>query len=347
MRVFIASFIAVLFSISMFGIDFAYCNDLEESIAAAGITNSKTIEALKKYKRYQKHKVFFLDPINKTDYSYAYRYGNIYDALKKGASYSPNYILFFKDNYCVWPQEYEQYMNSNIGKGRLLLYEGKYNEAIEQFKKVIEFDENDWLAYSYLGWTYYESGNESMALSVFEKYLSKNYNTSILFSKVKVQLKYNEFNEAQNTLKLVKGSLNKSQRSEHNYLLGICYAARGDYQAAVKLLAGRSILGIHYKLHDKGVKVLDIYQGGPAMLAGLQVGDVIVRYDNSTAKGISVSDFKKMVFDSPYGSISSIEFIRDGVLYEVKVVNGITADMVERMNKIKEKSPIRVINKSI
>lgn len=69
---------------------------------------------------------------------------------------------------------------------------------------------------------------------------------------------------------------------------------------------------------NHGIEVLDIQEGSPASLAGLQRGDIILEVDDTLIRDIS--DLKKVIQQTPAGVAVSVKFYREGKMLMVNVV---------------------------
>ena len=72
----------------------------------------------------------------------------------------------------------------------------------------------------------------------------------------------------------------------------------------------RGFLGIGMREVPQGIRVRSVLKNMPAHLAGLQRGDIIVKYNGQEVK--STDEFKMWVADSPIGKNSKITVLRNG-----------------------------------
>ena len=72
----------------------------------------------------------------------------------------------------------------------------------------------------------------------------------------------------------------------------------------------RGFLGIGMREVPQGIRVRNVLKNMPAHLAGLQRGDVIVKYNGKQVK--STDEFKMWIADSPVGQNSKITVLRNG-----------------------------------
>ena len=72
----------------------------------------------------------------------------------------------------------------------------------------------------------------------------------------------------------------------------------------------RGFLGIGMREVPEGIRVRNVLKNMPAHLAGLQRGDIIVKYNGQQVK--STDEFKMWIADSPVGQNSKITVLRNG-----------------------------------
>ena len=78
-------------------------------------------------------------------------------------------------------------------------------------------------------------------------------------------------------------------------------------------------LGIEISMEDGFVKVVSPIDDTPAQRAGMKAGDLIIRLDDATVKGMSLSDAVKVMRGEP-GSDITLTVVRDGEAKPLKIV---------------------------
>ncbi|HBR97300.1 MAG TPA: peptidase M61 [Gammaproteobacteria bacterium] len=76
-------------------------------------------------------------------------------------------------------------------------------------------------------------------------------------------------------------------------------------------------LGMRYKAHDQGVQLVQVFEGGAAMLAGLSAGDVIVAVERYA---MSVKQLERLQQRKRAGDALAVHFFRHGELREATLV---------------------------
>jgi len=77
-------------------------------------------------------------------------------------------------------------------------------------------------------------------------------------------------------------------------------------------------LGIEISMEDGFVKVVSPIDDTPAQRAGMKAGDLIIRLDDATVKGMSLSDAVKVMRGKP-GSDITLTVVRDGEAKPIKI----------------------------
>jgi carboxyl-terminal processing protease len=82
-------------------------------------------------------------------------------------------------------------------------------------------------------------------------------------------------------------------------------------------------IGIEFNLFNDTVNVVYVFPNGPSDKAGLQIGDKIIKVNDSllTRKSITVDEIKKYI-RGPQGSSALLEILRNNALQSVKVTRG-------------------------
>jgi carboxyl-terminal processing protease len=81
-------------------------------------------------------------------------------------------------------------------------------------------------------------------------------------------------------------------------------------------------IGVEFNIFSDTVHLLSVLKNGPSAKAGLNIGDKIIKVDDSSAIGIKNSDqFKKWV-KGPSGSVVNLTILRNGKLISKDIIRG-------------------------
>jgi tetratricopeptide (TPR) repeat protein len=171
----------------------------------------------------------------------------------------------------------------------------KYDEAIAAGKSAIALNPNEPAAYTVLGLIYQEQKKYKEAEENFKKAiaLSPKYQSNYL-KLANLYYEKESYNEAVNTLtKLIE--LYPSY-IEAIYLLINTYMAIGQFDKAIES-ANRAIkyytttgVGIWIKVEGDYPVIEKISEDGPAKMAGIEIGDKIIKVNNQSTEKLKLED---------------------------------------------------------
>jgi uncharacterized caspase-like protein len=99
-------------------------------------------------------------------------------------------------------------------------------------------------------------------------------------------------------------------------------------------------LGLAIAGSPEGVAVADVVQGGPASLAGLKTGDVLIQFNGQDLKGVSPQQFIREILGAvPFGAQVPVQVGRAGAVFASAVQVGITPEMNRVKTPVKLESP--------
>lgn len=171
-----------------------------------------------------------------------------------------------------------------------------YDEAIVAAKKAIEINPNESAAYAVLGLIYQEQKKYKDAEENFKKAISLDPK-SIYFYLQLANLYYEKeaYNEAVNTL--TKALEINPTHMEANYLQINNYMAMGQFDKAIesanKAIKHNTITGVGIRIKkaegDYPV-VYSVLEEGPAKMAGIEIGDKIIKVNNQSTEKLKLED---------------------------------------------------------
>lgn len=317
----------------------SFAADASTMIREAGVTSECVIKCIKKYRVQMKsNKAFGLDPITKNSYRWACGYRSKHQA-KRAVLKEKGIVLMAVNNKLVWKEELAKYLATPIGRGRLLYSKGEFEEAISVLEGVVRDNESDYYAYSRLGWALLSGGYFNKATEAFNKSYSLDKDFCSLLGANEGLMMSDKVETAKENLLAVT---NKKYKKHGLYktLLASCYASTGEYSEAVLVLDGKVNVGVRYRHDDDGYRVLYSLPGGPAALAGLKTGDIVVAFNGSSVEGTGGASMGELMEGVPRGSVVTIGILRDDKRMVGQMVNGYTEDLVERAEGLQAFRPV-------
>lgn len=241
-------------------------------------------------------------------------------------------VLLLRDTTLVWEEEFKKYLQSPIGKGRLLRKQNNYSEALKYFIEHSYTNPEDYYVFQQLGWTYFHLDQYENSAKSFQK-----------SSTLTTENKWNYFGLASalywtgdldKAMIFAKKSLEISKEKKSNnekikYLMAMIHLAKGNYEEAYNIVGKKSLIGVHVDKKKDGFLINRIYKGSPADSLGLKPGDIITELNSQPTSTIeNLSTFYK--FD--YGKILPIKILRDEVSYKGDIAIGINPRMNNAFN---------------
>jgi tetratricopeptide (TPR) repeat protein len=175
-----------------------------------------------------------------------------------------------------------------------------YDEAIVAAKRAIEINPNESAAYAVLGLIYQEQKKYKEAEENFKKAISLNPK-SIVFYLQLANLYYEKesYNETINTL--TKALEINPTHMEANYLQINTYMAMGQFDKAIES-ANKAIkynttarVGIGIKAEGDYPVIAKIFEGSPAKMAGIEIGDKIIKVNNQSTEKLKLEDVANLL----------------------------------------------------
>ena len=176
-----------------------------------------------------------------------------------------------------------------------------YDEAIAAAKSAIALKPNESAAYAVLGLIYQEQKNYKEAEENFKKAIALDPKFKPSYLKL-ANLYYEKesYNEAVNTL--TKALEIDPSDIEANHSLINTYMAMGQFDKAIES-ADKAIkhntttgVGIAIKKEEGDYPVVEIVsEEGPAKMAGIEIGDKIIKVNNQSTKKLKLEDVVNLV----------------------------------------------------
>jgi tetratricopeptide (TPR) repeat protein len=176
----------------------------------------------------------------------------------------------------------------------------KYDEAIAAGKSAIALNPNEPAAYTVLGLIYQEQKKYKEAEENFKKAIALHPGSKPNYLKL-ANLYYEKesYNEAINTL--TKTLEIDPSHMGANYLLINTYMAMGQFDKAIesanKATKYNTItgVGIWIKVEGDYPVIEKISEEGPAKMAGIEIGDKIIKVNNQSTKKLELKDVTNLL----------------------------------------------------
>jgi tetratricopeptide (TPR) repeat protein len=170
---------------------------------------------------------------------------------------------------------------------------GNLREAARHFKRAVEMDPNNARYYRKLGAAYYWLGSYDQALKALKDGLLKSHSDA--------------------------------ERALLNFDLAYTYVAKGDYNQTSQILGERRTIGVTLSQEKNGIRVDAVRKGGPAELAGLKGGDLMVELNGEPLSNRTIDEFTDCLQRMPFGSNAQVRIFRDGSHLSKDICVGVTA----------------------
>ena len=215
-----------------------------------------------------------------------------------------------------------------IGIGDVYVMLEKYTDAVNMYKQAAECAPDNPSTYIMIGGTYFRMKKYQDAVSYYEKACSIKETPAALIGMGRSYDMLDNIEKADEKFRQALNSESEAVSRAVRISYAGMYLRRKDYKKAHSILGDTPYMGVEIKAEPRGIKIVRVVPGGPTDIAGLQKGDLIVKFNNKSTVGVNTQDFvRKMINASPYGSTVPVTFQRDGAVMDKNVLIGITPDM--------------------
>jgi tetratricopeptide (TPR) repeat protein len=228
--------------------------------------------------------------------------------------------------YGEMPPQFKSYLCIQIGACYVQL--NRFDEAVEVLKKSISFYEYP-QAYNWLGRAYIMMPDYPEAARHYQKAIELDPESCVNYASLAIAASRSGQDDV--AQKAIDGSRGKKCADDDQYALRsaqlLPLLAKGKYNDAHGLVGDSNTIGVDLKVTPEAVGILYLFQGGPAQLAGLAVGDTFEAIDG---KPIHSTEALIAALDAvPFGSTAAIRINRNGGIQEKYVVVGIPPNLAE------------------
>jgi tetratricopeptide (TPR) repeat protein len=224
------------------------------------------------------------------------------------------------------PADFKNHLCIMIGASYTQL--GRYEEAIAALNKANSFYQNA-SAHGWLGRAYFEMQNYPDAVRNFRKAIDLDPDSCELYVSVaQAASRSGQFDVVQ---KAIDGSQGKkcsdNDQSELRDAQILTLLAKHMYNDAYRLAGDRRMIGVDIRQIQGTVRILYVFDGGPAQLAGLAVGDVFESVNGTPIR--SMGELASTLKSVPFSSTAVVRVTRNGSVQEKNVVVGIPPNLAE------------------
>ncbi len=219
--------------------------------------------------------------------------------------------------------------------GRNLYELSRWDEAIAALSRSNSLQDSTWVRL-WLGHAYAGKRDYRQAIAAYQLSLAMpddcNCATPARVGIANAQYALGDQEAAVEWLdKAIAGTADPGEQKSLGTLHAMFMLSHGDYRQAAADLRDVHRIGVFdLRPVEQGFEVGIPYQGGPAELAGLQSGDVLVEFDGKPVRGVAGREFLQWLERIPVGDIVTVGLLRDGTALTRRVVVGVTPDLPQR-----------------
>ncbi len=219
--------------------------------------------------------------------------------------------------------------------GRNLCELSRWDEAIAALTRANSLQDSAW-GQLWLGHAYAGKKDYSRALAAYERSLAMPDDCNCATAaRQGIALAHYALGKPDAAIewldKAIAGTADPGEQQSLGTLRAMLMLSHGDYRQSAADLADVHRIGVFdLRPAEQGFEVGIPYRGGPAALAGLQSGDVLVELDGKPLRGVAVSEFLQWLERIPVGDIVTVGLLRNGTALTRRVVVGVTPDLPER-----------------
>jgi tetratricopeptide (TPR) repeat protein len=113
------------------------------------------------------------------------------------------------------------------------------------------------------------------------------------------------------------------------------HVASKNYDKAYEILGNKNTIGVKIKDSTQGIEVDSVFRNGPADLAEIRSGDILVEFNGVSLKGKKSSEFVELVQKPVFGSSIKVNINRNGYIIERSLIVGIPRNLEYLIGKNK------------
>jgi len=229
--------------------------------------------------------------------------------------------------YGEMPAQYKSYLCANIGICFVKLQ--RFEMAIAALNQGVSFDPKNAWAYGWLGVAYNFDEKFAEAIPNCQKAIELSPDECSNYAGLALaNNRLGQYDAAQQAIDAGRGKTcarDDKQLLENSQLE--IYLAKRMYVEANRAVGERKLIGVDLRAIAGIVQIRYVFPNGPAQLAGLQAGDVVMAIDEKPVD--SIQTFSTIIDGAPPGSTLPFRVTRNGSVVEGNVIIGIPANLPE------------------
>ena len=207
-----------------------------------------------------------------------------------------------------------------------------YETALKYSLKFLELHPKNTdlgLPYNRLGWNYYSLKLYYDAIEHFKESIRIKPENGSYIGLCKVYEAMGEYEKTRKVLNILSNRAETEQeKAQIKFLQGYNHVAEGRFTEASKVFGQKNTLGIEMQKVPTGLKVVEVFKNGPAAMAGLKPGDILVEFAGIDLAGTSMPDFITKILPQPvFGTKVQLKIYRDGYNEEKYIYPGLSQEI--------------------
>ncbi|NTV83430.1 MAG: tetratricopeptide repeat protein [Bacteroidales bacterium] len=207
-----------------------------------------------------------------------------------------------------------------------------YETALKYSIKFLELHPKNpdlWLPHNRIGWNYYYLKMYFDAIEHFRESIRIKPENGSYLGLCKVYDAMGEYEKTREILNILTNRAeSENEKAQIKFLQGYNHVAEGRFAAAAKVFGQKNTLGIEMRNIPTGLKVIVVFKNGPAAMAGLKPGDILVEFAGIDLAGILMPDFITTILPQPaFGTRVQLKIYRDGYHEEKYIYPGLSEEI--------------------
>jgi len=228
--------------------------------------------------------------------------------------------------FSAWTSENKGILYNSIGA--CLVQLNRLDEAIPAFITAASLFQNA-APHLWLGLAYINRQNFQEASRSFQKAIGLDPNLCDGYAGLAhASSRLGQYDVAERAVESSRGkACSDNSQMDLNVSMGLVYLSKGMYDEASRVIGNSNLIGVDFYAGTGVPYIAYVFQGGPAQLAGLAVGDTIESFNGLSIS--SVAAFNALLMWVQFGSKVAIRINRNGASQDKYVIVGIPPNLPE------------------